>query len=176
MGRTSNTVLCACCNQYLSRHRERAHRLRGLQIATPPVVSALPRVTEVSSDEASDPGNDANISIDNPAQEPILPEEAYELEDPAGPVSDDNEAALLQAWYQQRQRQWEPLDDGSDSDEPEDDEDRDSEDSTDGEDYPDWAAYERGTGLSAWDQLGEGYERDAVGIGMSQNVSNDNTV
>jgi hypothetical protein len=36
--------------------------------------------------------------------------------------------------------------------------------------YVDWAAIEANSGLSAWDQLGEGYERDAAAIGKAQNI------
>jgi hypothetical protein len=36
------------------------------------------------------------------------------------------------------------------------------EESDDG--FVDWAAIEAGSGLSAWDQLGEGYEREAAAI------------
>jgi hypothetical protein len=42
---------------------------------------------------------------------------------------------------------------------------KDSDNESDDGFMVDWAAIEAGSGLSAWDQLGEGYERDAAALG-----------
>jgi hypothetical protein len=161
----SETVLCAHCGQYLSRRREREHR----RIATQPYITPPPALPSnllqvgVDSDDIDD--NDGNV----------LNDEEYSINYSIPPADDpqsNNSDELLshEAVGKVLRSRWSKVadsrDDASDSDLEEELPYPVLEDEHE-PGYIDWAAIEANSGLSAWDQLGESYERDAAEIGKA---------
>jgi hypothetical protein len=121
--------------------------------------------TDISGDEEhmqtdgpqTDDLGDHDVDISN--------NEEGHLENGSGPMPGFTRAELNNHW----RRMFETEDNDSGSEPDLDDETpyprlEDSDDESD-DGFIDWAAIEAGSGLSAWDQLGEGYERDAAALG-----------
>jgi len=164
-----NRVLCTHCNQLISRQREREHR-KLLKIPyTLPSPSVPSRVRPIVDSDSDDDGNINNNTVsaheDHSGDDPHILRNDDNLEEPLDDIGvrekilwnhwaagsyggaddseTDSESNMGEAPYPQLE------DDGEDSDE---------------EGLIDWGAIEAQSGLSAWDQLGEGYEADAAAL------------
>lgn len=160
----SETVLCAHCGQYLSRRREREHRRIATQpyIAPPPAFPSNLLQVGVGSNDIDDSDNDGSEEYSRNYSIPPA-------EDPQSNNSD--ELPLHEAFGNALRSRWTKVaddirDDASDSDLEEELPYPVLEDEHE-LGYVDWAAIEANSGLSAWDQLGESYERDAAEIGKA---------
>ena len=182
---SSNQVLYAHCNTWMSRKREQEHR--GLLFS--PYVSPPPKLSSrysrlLDSDSEEDPVQIPEVHHDAPSSEsgqsvvqsdydgPALTDSGLDDGDdedkPRISVPDsDDDILLVQdvCWSTTLGDATRPDDKDSDSDFEEPVEDAgDDED----EGYDDWAAIEAEFGLSAWDKLGEGFEQEIADIGMFQ--------
>ena len=149
-------VLCLHCQKYMSRTRERAHRVihRAPLYSPPPrVPSKLRRVFDVEPEQEPDDdildgmkvnslffsnltslqGSSANLNVIHTAEDSICARWNSNINTP------DSDA--------------------------EDEENVDIPTHVEEEDGFDWDKFDSGDSLSAWDQLGEGYERDAARVG-----------
>jgi hypothetical protein len=174
-------VYCSCCDTFIPAKRERAHRT---QINTPgqsapafKSMATVHQVVDVSSDE-SDSDSAMLVDVDEPSTSMNvvldLTDDNPDLGSPQMPgttVNEDinienqnvNDTQILWRWYDERQRLWEERVDIDSESEEEKEEVRDEEsDSDDEETYPNWDSF---TDLPLRDQLGEGFEREAAGIG-----------
>ena len=180
---SSNQVLYAHCNTWMSRKREQEHR--GLLFS--PYVSPPPKLSSrysrlLDSDSEEDPVQIPEVHHDAPSSEsgqsvvqsdydgPALTDSGLDDGDdedkPRISVPDSDDDILLVRdvrWSTTLGDATRPDDKDSDSDFEEPVEDAgDDED----EGYDDWAAIEAEFGLSAWDKLGEGFEQEIADIGM----------
>jgi hypothetical protein len=179
---SSNKVLCAHCNVWMSRKRERQHR--GLLFT--PYVSPPPKLSSrftrlLDSDSEEDPAPIPDVHQDGPSSkfgqngdqsdydEPAQMDGSFDDNDDEAdqnPVEVDDDILVVQnvRWGTMLRDKTRPDDEESDSDLEEDPvEDAGDED---GDGYDDWAVIEAEFGLSAWDKLGEGFEQEIAGIGM----------
>jgi len=142
-------VLCIHCQQYMSRSRERAHRVKHhapLYSPPPRLPSKLRRVVDIE------------------------PEPADEDTQTVNDTSMDSEVAAINYTEQIIREKWTYNLTLTDSD-ASDTESVDA-DGHDNDDSINWNKFEdTDFGLTAWDQLGEGYERDAVRICTSSTSS-----
>lgn len=168
----NNKVLCAHCHTYMTRLLEQQHHKLAnspFDAPQPGFVSQLQSVVESGSDDED------RVSSDDVAMETDLEgmdtlyDEAMDVD--GKDAEDNNTAARHQDAFENHWgsncRVTVESDDehGSDS---EDEMDVDEEGGNDGEwdeEYIDWAAIEAGSGLSAWDRLGESFENEAATIG-----------
>ena len=163
-------VLCVHCNCYISRTRERAHRTRlqsNFFLPPPPAIpSRLRRVfdLDVESGSAEEPisGPDLDAhAVGGKSRSSGTPSNVLKNSAAVASIEDAIERAATSI-----SARWNiPLNidtDNEDSDEPVLSQDEDH-------DAFDWNRFGAVTesGLSAWDQLGEGYEQDAATTGMS---------
>ena len=136
----------------MPRSRERAHRVKHhapLYSPPPRLPSKLRRVVDIEPESAdedtravNDTSMDSAVAAINCAEQNILDKWTYNL-----PLTD------------------------SDADEPSDSESVDADHNND--ESINWDKFEETeSGLSAWDQLGEGYDRDAARICTSSNLAN----
>ena len=171
-------VLCVHCGTYMPRKREREHRKLATQPYIPPPLvlpSRIRGVVDSNSDDErpamSDGGelgaqNDSTADIDGDAHiDYPLADDARLGYEHISPALEEN--ALRDRW-------------GCSTGIKDDVSDSDLDDAEQPPPYPiledeeelktgfiDWAAIEANSGLSAWDQLGEDYERDAATIGKN---------
>jgi hypothetical protein len=166
-------VLCLCCNTWMTRHCERSHRLR---LETPYSVTQVPAKT------TSKLAPITSISSDEGSCSPDLKEDKmdFQLGEAEGPHNDVPER-ILRSWVSQQQG---PLlqesdasgsDNSSSSDEnnneaSEDDKVMDEQDDS----YPEWDGFETyPEGVPTSDLLLEGYEQEAMAVGMSPHAINE---
>ena len=164
-------VLCMHCQQYMSRTRERAHRARHqapLYSPPPRVPSRLRRVFDIdveSEQEADQASNQSEgDNQDGKYRSPFT--------DGLTLISHSVASAslnVIQAAQNSICARWncsiDPVDSDA-GDEGTSDVLAQAEGDTE-EDVFDWDKFESGAGLSAWDKLGEDYERDAARVGAS---------
>ncbi|KAJ3501992.1 hypothetical protein NLJ89_g9087 [Agrocybe chaxingu] len=179
----SDNILCECCGVYMTRAHERSHRAvkdtpYSAQFQTPTTISS--RVAAVLSisdgDSSSEDDKDSGSGIQRSISEVPLPtpnmshnfdmdvifESNSENDITQHNRSPSPETDLL-SWHNKQVSDSEPeavpITSTALSDEVLIDDD-------DEPCYPDWERFEYGEdGLSAWDKLGESYEREAALIG-----------
>jgi hypothetical protein len=177
---SSNQVLCAHCNVWMSRKREREHRgLLFTPYASPPKLSSrFTRLLDSDSEEDSSipdlrqdgPSskfgqNEVQSDYDQPPQtDGSFDDNDNEFEaDQSLEVDDDILVVRDVRWGAMLGDKTRPDNEDSDSDLEEDPVEDAGDEDDDG--YDDWAAIEAEFGLSAWDKLGEGFEQEIAGIG-----------
>src|ERR1700709_572922 len=147
-----NTVLCICCDQYITRHREREHRKK---LATPYAQASsrtLPSRRRRIEHSESEPEH-----CDRPSGSPqgemvevVDYDRCYDLD--IEPL--DTATVMRQRWASLR-----PFRRAADIDSEEEDLDgipfEDEEGRCDDLDVIDWDSITAGHGLSAWEHLGE---------------------
>ena len=166
-------VLCAHCGRYMSRNREREHRRLIAQPYVVPPLTLPSRIRQVTDDDSDGdvPAASTNVVVEGRENGGAIHGDAdvgYVAKDHAQPdrvyVSEVAENALRARWADVADVRDDVSDNGSDEELPypilEDDGPEPG--------FVDWEAIETNYGLSAWDQLGEGYERDAAAIGKLQ--------
>jgi hypothetical protein len=140
-------VLCMHCNRYMSRARERAHRKKQqapLYSPPPRIPSRLRRVFDIEEpDEHETEAGGSNVISGTGMDD-------CELDAPAIQAVED---FICDKWSSNRTI-------GNSDDE----EDSDCSVSIKDDDPFDLESFEGESGLSAWDQLGDGYEQDAAEI------------
>lgn len=162
-----NTVLCICCDRWITRHREREHRSRLQTPYSAPstkILSKLAVITSISSDEGS-----ASCSVDQGEDD-----EHGQLGDMASLHDSDvqistgdkgNDAErILRSWVPLRQEA--ATSSSSDDDESDEAVEGDDEMMDDDEIYPEWDDFQ--TTVPASDLLSEDYEREAAAVGKPQ--------
>ena len=165
-------VLCLCCNQMVTRHRERAHRAR---LQTPYSTSArttskLAAITSISSDESSNSdllslhnggGRGADVRLDDPMD--------GQLSDADSLPDNDTPEQILRSWVplahgpplHASQSDDHDHNNAGTADEPEEHVECD-------DDYPEWDHFVASLdGVAASDMLSEGYEQEAAAVGTS---------
>jgi hypothetical protein len=163
-------VLCAHCGVYMPRRREREHRKLLIQpYVTPPYIipSRLRRVgVDADSEDGQSVSNDEELAgtCDGPAGEDV--DATYLAGDSVKNAQVDE--SIRNILHSRWDNMMHAADDVSDSDSDEELPYPMLEDDEPDPAYIDWAAIEANSGLSAWDRLGEGYERDAAEIGKNQ--------
>jgi hypothetical protein len=160
-------VFCIHCQQYMPRSRERAHRAKQqapYYSPPPPIPSRLRRVFDIESEEESNEEATAPGADDQPR-------DGRNVDDVNVSLSSEQpeaEAALQEAQIAICEK-WGSSCCLAASDDEGSDDSGDSGTSEDGygtdEEHLDWDEFGTGSGLSAWDQLGEGYEQDAAKAG-----------
>ena len=147
-------VLCVHCNEYISRARERAHRrLQLAPLYSPPhrIPSRLRRVFDVEEPEGRETEGDAHdVAVVSGSDVNDV-----DLERQATTIT-AVENLICDRWSRNITNSDEEAK-GTSVDEP--------SSPIDGDDNEEigWELLEGG--LSAWDQLGEGYEQDAAAVG-----------
>ena len=168
-------VLCAHCGHYMSRKREREHRRLITQPYVAPPLTLPFRIRRVTDDDSDDdvPAASVNVAVESGQNGGSIdgdPDVGYVADDHGPPEVDVSEAAenaLRARWGNVTDVRDDISNDSSDEDLADEDlaypilEDNEPEPG-----FVDWEAIEANSGLSAWDQLGEGYERDAAAIGQ----------
>lgn len=177
---TAHLVLCSCCNKYITRRREIAHRAALAAPALPShhTTSRLHPINPavLDSDESSI-SNGPDLS--SPAHEGGLFFETNDGDHNTRKTTEDNMDidTVLKNIYQRQRRPpaWVTDDQQSEMDSEEElrsdgFESVEDSGSEDGEDdananvnFPDWDTFDN-PGLDAWDQLGESFEREAAEI------------
>lgn len=181
----NSKVLCLHCNKRITRDRERAHRRLG----SAPYKSSSPSharrhlIIDESSDsdgpQEGEEGHNSSMNTEFDGAEISIPgidEEDFpppsegssnsvgDLEERDDSEFDDDNVFASRVpynlWHAPR-----GLEDSDDESDPAD-EPADIGDDPD-EDYVDWDTIESNHGLSAWDRLGEGFEREVASIGKS---------
>jgi hypothetical protein len=153
------------CGEYVSRKQEIQHRQMAFAPYAPPpprLPSRLRRVSHLHSDGDESERNiledtELGVQIDQDfSRQAVQP-----LEDQAAFVSRISGNAIRDRWRHGITLQSDSdSDGGSDGQLPDEDSDSEGDDES-----INWDAFESGSGLSAWDQLGEGYEIEAAAIG-----------
>lgn len=167
-------ILCTHCNRHVSRQQEREHRkLLRIPYAQPlpSVPSRLHPVVNSDSDDnnagfhmpadAGPPDGQAIQMLDNDVDIYDAPDSGL-----AGAVHDDGHAGKMLHAH------WSAANYGVDEDDSDSDSNGGKEslqaqnysDDSDDEGFIDWDAIEAQSGLSVWDQLGEGYEANVAAI------------
>lgn len=167
----AHLVLCSCCNKYITRRREIAHRaaLAAPTIDIPtPIESRLHKIDPAvlfDSDEASIT-TEEDIYVANDFEND---EENHIPENDQETTQDDlNVNTVLNNIYQRRHGRVGDEVDSDDSGSVEDngsDEDEDQDDDNFIVEFPDWDTFDNPS-VHAWDQLGEHFEREAAEICM----------
>jgi hypothetical protein len=158
----ASEVFCAHCGKYLPRRLEREHR----KLATSPYASPPPtfqsrvcRVVDADSDSDETPPTGRTSSLVGDE----APMDIGDLVDgDTGPFSKSFDS-LRDHWHHMFEAEDSDSDGDLDDELPYDKlEDSDNESESG---FVDWDAVEAGSGLSAWDRLGESYEKEAAAIG-----------
>jgi hypothetical protein len=163
-------VFCVHCQHYMSRSRERAHRaLHRQPLLSPPprLPSKLRRVFDIEPEQASEEvtnpqGEVAGANIEF-LQYPLSTEPTAAAAGTSINAIKAIENSIYNGWNLNLNTLHSDSEDGEGSDGPGADEDDDPLDA----DVFDWDQFDTRAGLSAWDQLGEGYEQDAARISES---------
>ena len=155
-------VLCLHCQQYMSRSRECAHRAKHqapLYSPPPQHPSRLRRIFNMETE--SELGQEADSQAGGCNPDGIdVGAGRYDAKQSRDEIQ-ATEASILD-WWGSRRRSGEEEEDDHNADEEE------LEDSPDGSlsdsdlEIPEWDAFEPHSGLSSWDQLGEGFEKSAA--------------
>ena len=165
-------VFCLHCQSFIPRTRERAHRRQQYPPAyspPPPVPSRLRRVFDIEHEDATQfqPNQQEGTALDD-VENALTP--ARDKHDHLGGTASIHHAAL-QATEASIRGRWDstfkPAPDSGGEERYE--EPASDEESTDDDTF-DWDRFDSGTGLSAWDQLGEDYERETANVGKSSQV------
>lgn len=171
-----NTVFCTHCERYLPRKREREHRrlLIAPAIPSPVIPSRLRRVVSIESD-LDDYGAINGGTTDGVDDEMDVGAQDDETSDFVTNNRDPDQDTMSGPMRNVLHHRWgdtlcdlggSDLDSDSDfGSDPAYPRLEDSDDECD-DGFIDWKAIEEGSGLSAWDQLGENYETEAATIGM----------
>jgi hypothetical protein len=189
---TDSSVLCAHCGKYLPRRLEREHRkLAASPYVSPPLVPTFPSqlccVIDVDSDDDNDIPNlpadniEATIDISDQVDEYIAPDDIDVVDEDGEDLFDEDHlhdnTVPFSMHFDSLRDHWRHMFEPGDSDSDDNSNDElpyerleDSDDESDGG-FIDWNAIEVGSGLSAWDQLGESYEKEAAAIGRHINLS-----
>lgn len=170
-----NKVLCAHCNKYMTRPREQQHRKlfdSPFDPAPTTVFSQLRSVVEADisdhEDVVSEP--DARMEMETEVMDAFT-EDAMDVEMDDNGVGHANAAGSSHNTFEQHwgiNHRFMVESDDEHGSESGDEMDVDEEGANDGEwdeDYVDWAAIEAGSGLSAWDRLGESFKNEAATTG-----------
>lgn len=155
-------VLCAHCNTYMPRRREREHRQlvnSPFDSIPPPSVSKLEPVVNADSDD-EDVGSDTPALLDAPtASFKDLFENAMDL-------AEDGPEDEFEAHWRPSHRATVELDsEEEDKDEMDTDEEGANDEGEWDDHYIDWDALKAGSDLSSWDRLGEEFENEAAMTG-----------
>lgn len=171
-------VYCSCCNSYITARRERAHRAKlNTPYSAAETVSSKSGVKQIVDISSESELEDFSMLSDGDDPEPMV-----EMNDIRTPLDnyvnipealgvDDEDAdtelqgeQILHKWYQERRRVWQDQIISEPESEEEEGPGGNSADSDneDDEAYPEWDSFNE---ISSWDQLGEGYEQDAAGVG-----------
>ena len=181
-------ILCAHCGKYVTRKQEQEHRKLVITLHvehTPNIPSSSYLVidTDSESDEhesqdhfanepsigsaAGSPGSPFHgeaMQIDNDLDDDILDADEGDLQGEQDFLDFED---ILHAAQNSHCMRWRVPDIPSDSDSNSGSEDEVTDAGDDSDDgYVDWDAIESNYGLSAWDRLGESYDRDVAAIGM----------
>ena len=160
------------CGQYVSRKQETEHRKLAIApyTASPPrLPSRLRRVFDVEPDDDPQLLHDNEQDADGSFSQDIHADSMLLSNSPTSDTVDDLtnvlQSAIHDRWSHATMCEDSDSDIDIESGEPllESSEDQIEDQSDD--DYIEWDAIGSDSGLSAWDQLGEGYERDAASIG-----------
>jgi len=168
-------IWCTCCKKFLTRKREREHRQAATRPYIPPATSyrQFTFLSALFSDDEDDvPAlatvdrgeDDEDYSMDVNDLAMASDQEFEANAEACAGASDDED--MVSPSHRPVAHAWTPSDSEDDVDDlgrntaPQEDPSSDDE-----VDDVDWDALEKECGLSAWDQLGEGYEADEAGIG-----------
>ena len=165
-------VFCLHCQSFIPRTRERAHRRQQYPPAyspPPPVPSRLRRVFDIEHEDATQFQSiqQERTALDD-VENTLTP--ARDEHDPLGVPASLHDAALQATEASIRGRWDSTFKPAPDSEGEEGNEGPASDEEGTDDDIFDWDRFDSGTGLSAWDQLGEDYERETANIGKSSRV------
>src|SRR5271156_3982128 len=168
-------VFCSCCHNFMTRAREWEHRARlAILSVNPGPTTSTPAIRQIFNIDVSDKDSEGS-------QDAMLEDEdglgadadAYMAEAPPHAIQSQEpleilDATFLSDWYQERGRLWHrdaesSSESGSSGAENDDERSNNSDDDLG---YPNWDDYDAGSGLSAWDQLGEDYENTVASAGV----------
>lgn len=177
-----NFVLCLCCNQHVPRQREREHRKR-MALPHPANTAKIPsqqcHIVSFDLDHPSSAHPPDHVA-DDACNELATSDSTCEDDDPqnrcetpgsdqGGTIESEPPEINIQTIIRQRWAQSPWVDDEHDEQSDCDSDNENTEESSldygiDDDGAVDWAAIERGSGLSAWDQLGAQYQAEAADV------------